>query len=70
MSVTWLWAHPRSRSTALERMMMQRGDVTVLHEPLVTVLDEGSVTIPGGPVLSSVAAVVAYARSLPGPVSI
>ena len=68
MSVTWLWAHPRSRSTALERMMMQRGDVTVLHEPLVTVLDEGSVTIPGGPVLSSVAAVVAYARSLPGPV--
>ena len=68
MSVTWLWAHPRSRSTALERMMMQRGDVTVLHEPLVTVLDEGSVTIPGGPRLSSVAAVVAYARSLPGPV--
>ena len=66
--MTWLWAHPRSRSTALERMMMERGDVTVLHEPLVTLLDEGSVTMPGGPVLSSVAAVVAYARSLPGPV--
>jgi hypothetical protein len=50
MSPTWLWAHPRSRSTALERMMMERGDVTVLHEPLVTLLDEGTVTVPGGPV--------------------
>ena len=40
MSPTWLWAHPRSRSTALERMMMERGDVTVLHEPLVTLLDD------------------------------
>jgi len=68
MRPIWLWAHPRSRSTALERMMMERGDVTVLHEPLVTLLDEGTVTVPGGPVLSSVAAVVAYARSLPGPV--
>jgi hypothetical protein len=68
MSPTWLWAHPRSRSTALERMMIERGDATVLHEPLVTVLDEGSVSIPDGPVLSSVAAVVAYAKSLPGPV--
>jgi hypothetical protein len=68
MSPTWLWAHPRSRSTALERMMMERGDVTVLHEPLVTLLDEGTVAVPGGPVLSSVAAVLAYAKSLPGPV--
>jgi hypothetical protein len=66
MSPTWLWAHPRSRSTALERMMMERGDVTVLHEPLVTLLDEGEVCIPDGPVLHSVAAVVAYAKSLPG----
>jgi hypothetical protein len=68
MSLTWLWAHPRSRSTALERMMMERGDVTVLHEPLVSLLDDGRVSIPDGPVLQSVAAVVAYARSLPGPV--
>jgi hypothetical protein len=28
-----LWACPRSVSTAFEVMMMQRGDVTVLHEP-------------------------------------
>lgn len=66
MSLTWLWAHPRSRSTALERMMMERGDVTVLHEPLVSLLDDGQVSIPDGPVLDSVAGVVGYARSLPG----
>jgi hypothetical protein len=66
MSAVWLWAHPRSRSTALERMMMERGDVTVLHEPLVTLLDEGRVSIPDGPTLGSVAAVVDYANSLPG----
>ena len=34
--VIWLWAHPRSRSTAVLRMMLERGDVTVVHEPLVT----------------------------------
>ena len=68
MSLTWLWAHPRSRSTALERMMMERGDVTVLHEPLVSLLDDGHVSIPDGPTVDSVAAVVDYARSRPGPV--
>lgn len=68
MSLTWLWAHPRSRSTALERMMMERGDVTVLHEPLVSVIDDGRVSIPDGPVLSSVAEVIGYAKSLPGTV--
>ncbi|QDU58930.1 sulfotransferase-like domain-containing protein [Aeoliella mucimassa] len=28
-----LWAHPRSRSTALERVFIERGDFHVLHEP-------------------------------------
>jgi hypothetical protein len=28
-----LWTHPRSISTALERVMMERGDLGVLHEP-------------------------------------
>jgi hypothetical protein len=28
-----LWTHPRSISTAFERVMMERGDITVLHEP-------------------------------------
>ena len=27
-----LWCHPRSLSTAFGRMMMERGDITVLHE--------------------------------------
>jgi Sulfotransferase domain len=28
-----LWTHPRSMSTAFERVMMERGDFTILHEP-------------------------------------
>ncbi len=28
-----LWAAPRSVSTAFERMMMERGDHAVVHEP-------------------------------------
>ena len=28
-----LWCHPRTRSTALERLMIERGDLAVLHEP-------------------------------------
>lgn len=28
-----LWAHPRSISTAFERVMMERGDMKILHEP-------------------------------------
>ena len=28
-----LWAHPRSLSTALERVFIERGDLVVMHEP-------------------------------------
>ncbi len=28
-----LWTHPRSISTAFERVMMERGDLKILHEP-------------------------------------
>jgi|Transcript_51521 signal peptidase I len=28
-----LWVHPRSCSTAFERVMMERGDLKILHEP-------------------------------------
>ena len=28
-----LWTHPRSVSTAFERVMMERGDLKILHEP-------------------------------------
>jgi Sulfotransferase domain len=68
MNPIWLWAHPRSRSTALERMMMERGDVTVLHEPLVSVIDAGQVSIVDGPTLRSPGEILEYATSLPGPV--
>lgn len=41
-----LWAHPRSLSTAFVRMMMERGDLQVVHEPLVTLVDDGEVELP------------------------
>lgn len=40
-----LWAHPRSLSTAFERMMMQRGDFHVVHEPFNSLFDEGVVNL-------------------------
>ncbi|MDX5461815.1 hypothetical protein [Micromonospora tulbaghiae] len=40
-----MWSAPRSRSTAFERMMMERGDFTVLHEPFSHVMDFGSATV-------------------------
>jgi hypothetical protein len=40
-----LWSAPRSRSTAFERMMMERGDVAVLHEPFSHVKDFGSAMV-------------------------
>lgn len=30
-----LWSHPRSMSTATERIMRERGDLTVFHEPFM-----------------------------------
>jgi hypothetical protein len=30
-----LWAHPRSMSTAIERIMRDRGDFDCLHEPFL-----------------------------------
>jgi hypothetical protein len=44
--VIFLWAHSRSASTAFVRMMIERGDVTVLHEPLLALTEEGSVEVP------------------------
>lgn len=62
----WLWAHPRSRSTAIERMMSERGDVEVWHEPLVTLYDDGVVSL-GDVELRSVAEVVRRAKAHPRP---
>lgn len=47
VTVIAMWAHPRAVSTAFLRMMIERGDVTVVHEPLVTLADWGEITIPG-----------------------
>ena len=30
-----LWVHPRSMSTAIERIMRERGDLDCLHEPFM-----------------------------------
>ena len=46
MTVIALWAHSRSASTAFVRMMIERGDVTVVHEPLLALTEEGSVSLP------------------------
>lgn len=33
--IVFLWSHPRSLSTALERVMVERGDLRALHEPFI-----------------------------------
>jgi hypothetical protein len=43
-----LWAHSRSASTAFLRMMIERGDVTVLHEPFLALAQGEAVTVPAG----------------------
>lgn len=40
-----LWSAPRCRSTAFLRMMVERGDFTVVHEPFSHVADFGTVTV-------------------------
>jgi hypothetical protein len=40
-----LWSAPRSRSTAFLRMMAERGDYTVVHEPFSHVVDFGAATV-------------------------
>ncbi|MEX0283064.1 MAG: hypothetical protein AB3N23_00480 [Paracoccaceae bacterium] len=35
MRIHALWCHPRSMSTAVERIMRERGDLGVLHEPFM-----------------------------------
>jgi sulfotransferase family protein len=42
-----LWSAPRSRSTAFEQMMRQRGDFTVLHEPFSHRANYGSTVVDG-----------------------
>jgi sulfotransferase family protein len=41
MAVFALWSAPRARSTAFFRSMVERGDMTVLHEPFCNLRDYG-----------------------------
>ncbi|GIM97022.1 hypothetical protein [Paractinoplanes toevensis] len=43
--VLMLWAAPRSRSTAFFRMMCERGDFSVLHEPFSYLAEFGRVEV-------------------------
>lgn len=46
MPVVALWAHSRSLSTAFVRMMIERGDVAVLHEPFLALTQGEAVLVP------------------------
>lgn len=48
-----LWGTPRSRSTAFFRMMAERGDFTVVHEPFSYLAEFGSADIAGERVTSA-----------------
>jgi hypothetical protein len=41
-----MWAHSRSASTAFLRMMIERGDVSVVHEPFLALTEVGTVSLP------------------------
>ena len=45
MTVIAMWAHSRSMSTAFLRMMIERGDVTVVHEPWLGLAEQGQATL-------------------------
>lgn len=46
MPVVAMWAHSRSASTAFGRMMIERGDVVVLHEPFLALTQGDPVMVP------------------------
>ncbi|MFJ3833833.1 sulfotransferase family protein [Streptomyces sp. NPDC090046] len=46
-AVIAMWSPPRCRSTAFERMMIERGDLTVLHEPFNILASKGCFEIEG-----------------------
>jgi len=58
-----LWSAPRSRSTAFARMMTERDDRVVVHEPFSRVVDFGEVKV-GDQVVHSEQDVLATLRSI------
>jgi Sulfotransferase domain len=59
----FLWSVPRARSTAFERMMSERGDFLVVHEPFSALVVEGRVRV-GGEVVTGYAQLVAALHAL------
>jgi hypothetical protein len=45
MAVFALWSAPRTRSTAFFRSIIERGDMTVLHEPFCNLRDYGETNV-------------------------
>jgi hypothetical protein len=62
-----LWSAPRGRSTAFFRMMAERGDFTVVHEPF-SYLGEFGHTDVGGTRVDSAAELLDALGNFPGPV--
>jgi hypothetical protein len=58
-----LWSAPRSRSTAFARMMAERGDYQVLHEPFSHVMDFGEAEV-GDRLVHTEAEVISALRDL------
>lgn len=46
-NLLFLWGPPRSLSTAFLRMMIERGDHLVIHEPFSSLVVQGYITIEG-----------------------
>lgn len=61
-----LWSAPRSRSTAFEQMMRQRGDFTVVHEPFSHLANYGS-TVVDGVEIRTEPDLLGAMRRVPGP---
>src|SRR6202451_3186001 len=61
MAVFALWSAPRARSTAFFRSMVERGDMTVLHEPFCNLRDYGE-TDAGARTFDSPLSLLAWLR--------
>jgi Sulfotransferase domain len=61
MPVFALWSAPRARSTAFFRSIVERGDMTVLHEPFCNLRDHGE-TDAGSRTFDSPLALLAWLR--------
>ncbi|MCL2584505.1 MAG: sulfotransferase family protein [Streptosporangiales bacterium] len=66
MAVFALWSAPRARSTAFFRSMLQRGDLTALHEPFCNIICFGETDGPGGRMFRSAPELLGWLRDETG----